>query len=261
MILRLADSELLFKDMNGPSSSAAIQEVCDNKYSTRSLVSKSGVTVPKSSFIPLYQTTEFIHFAEKADYPVVIKPNNLARGQGVFINIDSEKLLKQQLDELASIVENSHEKVLIEKQYMGDDYRFFVLENKLISVTKRARANVTGDGKHTILELIEKKNRLREKNRYLRDCLIPTDITELNRLEREGKLLDYVPPKDERVVLRDESNIAQGGDCIDFTDQVHPDYHEIAIKTIQSIPDYSMLDWILSLTIYQKLRPVRTMSS
>lgn len=236
MVIKLEGKDLLFKDMNGPSSSAAIQEICDNKYVARLLVRETGVNVPKSSFIGLNHPADFGRFAEEIGYPVVIKPNNLARGQGVFVNIDSNEKMMKRLKDLSELVNNPHEKVLIEKQYMGNDFRFFVVDGRVISVTKRARASVTGDGEHTISELVELKNDKRKQNRNLKECLIPTDPKEYNRLEREGKSLDHVPDENEVVILRDESNISHGGDSIDFTDTVHPTYREIAIKAVQAIP-------------------------
>ncbi|MCC5895602.1 MAG: hypothetical protein JJU16_09100 [Alkalibacterium sp.] len=236
MIIKLDDKDVLFKDMNGPSSSAAMQEVCDNKYIARLLVRETGVNVPKSSYLRVNQPDDFIRFAEEAEYPVVIKPNNLARGQGVFVNIDSNEKMVKRLKELAELVSNPHEKVLIEKQYMGDDFRFFVVDGEVVSVTKRARASVTGDGSHSVRALIDLKNDRRKQNRNLKECLIPTDPKACNRLNREGKSLDFIPDDGEVVVLRDESNISHGGDSIDFTDVVHPAYREIAIKAVRAIP-------------------------
>lgn len=246
MIITIGNSDLLFKDMNGPSSSAAIQEICDNKYVARTLVSESGVNVPKSAYIRLNQTEDFIRFARQIEYPVVIKPNNLSRGEGVFLNIDSDEALEHHLAKIADLVPDPQENILIEKQYMGDDFRFFIVQNQVISVTKRARASVVGDGRHTIHELIKLKNEVRKQNRNLKECLIPTDCDVFNRLIREGKSPDAIPSDKEVVILRDESNISHGGDSIDYTDAVHPDYHEIALKTIQSIPGlhYAGLDII-----------------
>lgn len=246
MIIQIDDTELLFKDMNGPSSAAAMQEVCDNKYVARSLMSETGINVPISSYIRINQKDDFVQFAEKVEYPVVIKPNNLARGQGVFVNIDSEETLISRIKELASLIKDQHEKILIEKQYMGDDFRFFVMQDKVVSVTKRARASVIGDGEHTVSELVDIKNDIRRQNRNLRECLIPTELEQFNRLVREGKSLDYIPASKEVVILRDESNISHGGDSIDFTDSAHLDYMEIAVKAVQSIPglNYAGVDII-----------------
>lgn len=236
MVVTIENSELVFKDMNGPFSSAAMQEVCDNKFVARSFVRETGINVPLSSYIHLNHPSDFLKFTEEAGYPVVIKPNNLARGQGVFMNIDSDERLVSSLKKLSELVQTPHEKILIEKQYMGNDFRFFVVCGKVISVTKRARASVVGDGIHSVRELVDIKNDLRRKNRNLRDCPIPTDLKSFNRLVREGKSLEFIPSNEEVVVLRDESNISHGGDSIDFTDSVHQDYKKIAASAVQAFP-------------------------
>ena len=46
--------------------------------------------------------------------------------------------------------------VLIEEFY-GTEYRFFVLDNDVKAIMLRVPANVTGDGKHTVEELVAAK--------------------------------------------------------------------------------------------------------
>lgn len=228
--------DLLFKDMNGPFSSAALNTVVDDKNITRSYVKAAGVNVPDSTFLRIFEKEKILAFANKIGYPVVIKPNNLARGQGVFINIDSDEELQEHLEHIAEIAGSKEEQILVEKQFIGDDFRFFVVDQEVLAVTKRARANVTGDGEKTVLELIEQKNRKRLKDRDLKNFLIPTEKAKLSRLYREGRSLDTIPDKDEKVIVRDESNVASGGEGIDYTDNVHPEFKEIVLKSVQSIP-------------------------
>lgn len=238
MILTLEGKELLFRDMNGPLSSAAMMRIVDDKYQARQLIKRQGVTVPESTYLRIYERDEIKAFAHKVGYPVVLKPNDLSRGEGVYTNIASDEELDAHLDKIAGLIGSEFSKILIEKQFNGDDYRFFVVDGKVLAASKRARANVTGDGKHTVLELIEEKNRLRKQNRDLKEFLIPTDKEKLERLYREGRTLETVPEKGEYIVIRDESNIASGGDGIDFTDTAHAAFKDIAVRAIQSIPGF-----------------------
>ncbi|GEK89441.1 D-alanine-D-alanine ligase [Alkalibacterium putridalgicola] len=238
MILTLHGKELLFRDMNGPLSSAAMMRIVDDKYRARQLIKRQGVTVPESTYLRIYERDEIKAFAHKVGYPVVLKPNDLSRGEGVYTNIASDEELDEHLDKIAGLIGSEFSKILIEKQFNGDDYRFFVVDGKVLAASKRSRANVTGDGEHTVLELIEEKNRLRKQNRDLKEFLIPTDKDKLERLYREGRTLETVPEKGEYIVIRDESNIASGGDGIDYTDTAHEAFKEIAVKAIQSIPGF-----------------------
>lgn len=235
-ILTIKGKACLFKDMNGPLSSAAMNEVVDNKYLARTLVKEQDISVPESIYLRISEHDKMKEFVQRVGFPIVIKPNNLARGMGVFVNVNSDERLKECLTLISSIVGNVHEKILLEQQFIGDDYRVFVVDGRVIAVSKRARANVEGDGVHTIEELIDEKNQKRLLNPSMRDYLIPKDLTQLNRLNREGKALDFVPDEGEIVVLRDESNIANGGESIDYTDTAHPDFKKIAIQAVQVIP-------------------------
>ena len=50
-----------------------------------------------------------------------------------------------------------------EKYIKGDDHRVLVINYSKVYVAKRIAANVIGDGKSTIEQLVYKKNKLRQK--------------------------------------------------------------------------------------------------
>ncbi|GAA0363731.1 hypothetical protein GCM10008932_15250 [Alkalibacterium iburiense] len=147
-IITIKGKACLFKDMNGPLSSAAMNEVVDNKYLARTLVKEQDISVPESIYLRISEHDKMKEFIQRVGFPIVIKPNNLARGMGVFVNVNSDERLKECLTLISSIVGNEHEKILLEQQFIGDDYRVFVVDGRVIAVSKRARANVEGDGVH-----------------------------------------------------------------------------------------------------------------
>lgn len=238
MILTLEGKDLLFRDMNGPLSSAAMMRIVDDKHHARALLKKKNIATPESTYLRIFERDAFKSFASQIGYPVVLKPNDLSRGEGVYTNIDSDDSLNRHLDKIAQLIGNETERILIEKQFIGDDYRFFVVDGDVLAVSKRTRANVVGDGRQTVLELIQGKNELRSQDRDLKHYLIPTDKTKLGRLYREGRTLETIPAEGERVTIRDESNIASGGEGIDFTDTAHELFKGIAVKAIQAIPGF-----------------------
>lgn len=246
IIITIDNKPLLFRDMNGPLSSSAMNVLIDDKHLSRVLVKQAGLSVPESQDSRLRLEDQFIAFAERVGYPIVLKPNNLSRGMGVFTNIFDEEDLRNKLRKLADLIGTDTEKVLIEKQFIGEDYRFFVVDDEVIACTKRARANVVGDGKQSIRQLIDEKNKGRMRNRAMKDYPIPTDSKSLNRLAPQGLTLEDVPEKGVKVVLRDESNIANGGESIDFTKTCHPGFKDIARQSIKAIPGlrYAGLDII-----------------
>ncbi|WP_161879319.1 ATP-binding protein [Alkalibacterium sp. MB6] len=164
MIITINNKDLLFRDMNGPLSSSAMNLLIDDKHLCRVLVKEAGLSVPESKDTRLTEVAQFLAFAETVGYPIVLKPNDLSRGMGVFTNIFNEKDLRNRLRKLTNLIGIDTEKVLVEKQFIGEDYRFFVVDEQVVACTKRARANVVGDGKQTIRQLIDEKNKGRLKN-------------------------------------------------------------------------------------------------
>ena len=136
--------------------------------------------------------------------------------------------------------------VLVEKHFQGNDFRAFVVGDDIVSVTQRKPANVIGDGVGTVRELIERKNAIRAENAYLCDHPIPTTPELLDRLASAGLTLSHVPAPGEIVVLRSASNLSAGGDSVDFTEDAHPGFIDIAIRAVRAIPgiEYAGVDLI-----------------
>ena len=126
--------------------------------------------------------------------------------------------------------------ILIEEFIGGKEYRFFVIGDETVGILHRVPANIVGDGEKSIEELVSIKN----KN-YLRGkgYKTPLEKIELGAAEEmflaaQGKNFQYVPEKEEKVFLRENSNISTGGDSIDYTDDIPLVYKEIAVKAAKS---------------------------
>lgn len=234
--------QLAFRGLNGPASSNAGEVLCDNKVMTRRLLDQAGLKVALSQRFGAREPDAALGFADSVGWPVVIKPVSSARGRGVFADLADADSLKAAWSRLRKLYRPSAQPaILVEKHFTGDDYRIFVVGDQVVSVTKRARASVTGDGTASIRELIDRKNALRRDNPYLRTYPIPTDAALLDRLAQDGGSLSDVPAAGAVVVLRNASNLSAGGDSIDCTDTAHIDYLDIAIRARQAIPGMAYL--------------------
>jgi len=238
LMVEMAGCRMMFDQMNGPLSSFAGKMLCDRKHMARSLLAAEGFRVPRSRVLwsrygcQGMDESAATEFVEQTGCPVVVKPLDSARGRGVTTHIQDLRAFRGAV----KLARTESRAVLVEEQFDGEDFRLFVVDGRVISATHRARANVVGDGKHTIHDLIKEKNHIRRQNRYLCGHPIPTDVASLSRMHREGLSIRNVPAKGERVVLRDQSNLSGGGDSIDVTDECHPDFKEIATRAISSIP-------------------------
>jgi glutamate--cysteine ligase len=123
--------------------------------------------------------------------------------------------------------------VIIEAFCSGEEYRFLVFGNDCIAVCKRIPANVTGDGKHTIRELVRKKN----QNPVYYKSFLPIKIGSVEKqfLARQNLSPDSIIEANRQVFLRQNSNVSKGGDSIDFTDRVHQEFKNIAVKAVQAV--------------------------
>jgi glutamate--cysteine ligase len=202
----------------------------ENKLVTKKILEKAGIRVPCGlDYMNAKQArSDFDLFEGKG---IVIKPKSTNFGLGITIlkENNNEEVFKRAVD-IAFEHDNS---ILIEEFVAGKEYRFFVINEKVTGVLHRVPANVKGDGVKTIRELVTEKNKDSLRGRGYRTPLEKIRLEEAEAMFLEDQNLNFesVPAKDEIVYLRENSNISTGGDSIDFTDEIHSSYKEIAAKS------------------------------
>jgi D-alanine-D-alanine ligase-like ATP-grasp enzyme len=163
-------------------------------------------------------------YAKKMGYPIIVKPNSQSQGSGVNL-VWNETELRAALRGIFEI-----DKVALIEEYMpGHDYRVVVLDGEIISAYERISLSVTGDGIHSIEELLAAKQKLFIKSK--RDTTIDVhDARIKTKLKHAGLKLDSTLPKGEKVYLLDNANLSTGGDSVDVTKTIHEKFKKIAIK-------------------------------
>lgn len=221
----------------------------ENKVVTKHILSEHGIRVPVGLDYTdsTMATADFQYFRNKA---VVIKPKSTNFGLGITIikNNDDVRIFERAID----IAFEADQSILIEEFIEGKEFRIFVMNDEVAAILQRVPANVTGDGIHSIRELVAEKNKdpLRGKGYHTPLEKIQTGEAELIFLKAQNKDFDTVPAENETVFLRENSNISTGGDSIDFTDDIPESYKKIAVKAAQAldvkitgldmiIPDYT----------------------
>ncbi|WP_188454993.1 acylphosphatase [Virgibacillus oceani] len=208
-----------------------------NKIATKEWLSEHGIpVVDGKKFSKESSSDEIINFALKLGFPIVLKPVVGAQGKGVIPNIDNLDYLKKSLTYVREELNSSD--IIIERHFEGKEFRVYVIEDNVVAVINRVPANVTGDGLHTINQLIHLKNKERKKNPRLRTCLIKVDFEIKNILDKLGLSLDSVPEAGQLIFLREKSNVSTGGDSIELTDEFPAEIKNIAISALKSIPDF-----------------------
>lgn len=226
---------LNFKWGRSPIASGVSLVVCSYKEATRALLSKIGVPVPLGRSFPPGDTDAVVAYARGIGYPVVCKPVAGLRGIGVVSGIRNEKELRSAL-RLIEKSEMGGDDLIVERHVSGEDYRIVIVGGRLVAAVRRDPASVTGDGKHTILDLIEYKNRKRLENPHLRSRPIKLSEGLRYQLERAGLDLRSVPEVGRKVILANSANLSQGGDSIEVTGELHPTIRDAALRAVEAVP-------------------------
>ena len=161
---------------------------------------------------------------------LVVKPRNTNYGTG--ITVFSKNATKSQILNAVKYAFNFDDNVLIEEYIKGMEYRFLVIDGKCLSVCHRRVASVVGDGKSTIKQLIEEKNK--EPWHYLTATPVKMDEPVVEFLKLQGYDYDTVLPENKRVFLRTNSNCSTGGESIDMTETMPEYFKQVAEKAAKS---------------------------
>ncbi len=163
-------------------------------------------------------------YAKTLGFPVIVKPNSGSQGSGVALISNKIEFYR------AMRLIFKHDRVaLVQRPVNGKDYRLVILDDQLISAYERTPLSVVGDGKSTILNLLKKKQ-LRF-NAEKRDTRLKTSDPRISeKLRRLDLSLRSVLQKGKQVYLLDNANLSTGGDSIDVTRKVHPEFKKLAVK-------------------------------
>lgn len=215
--------------------SYVMSELLGNKLVTKKILEEGGFAVPRGkSFESQEQALKAYSFFQSKKS--VIKPKTTNYGLGITLSPEKGFSMSgfKQAVQVAFTFDQS---ILIEEFVEGIECRFLVINKKCVAVLNRVPANVVGDGRHTIQELVNLKN---QDPRRGKGHITPLEKIELGEVEvavlKEQKMtIDSIPKDGETIFLRRNSNISTGGDSLDFTDLVHPDYKQIAEDAVTHV--------------------------
>lgn len=195
-----------------------------NKFVTSHLLNNAGL--PGTKCFRVKSASEAILLAKKINYPVVIKPENLDGGQGVFANLTNESMVEKYYKKALSFSKD----ILLEKHYEGFGHRMTVLNNKVIKVTKKIPLGITGDGKMSINSLIDEANKNRLKDSHIKPQILVDDDT-LELLKQFNLEPTSIIEKDKFIPLKRINNAIAGGHSeLIPIEKVHPDNICLAIQ-------------------------------
>ena len=207
------------------ATGAIAETIAQDKELTKKLLDAAGVPVPHGRTVT--DPDDAWAAAQEIGLPVVVKPKDGNQGKGVTVNITT----KEQITAGFHAASEFRDDIMVERYLPGHDYRLLVIGDKLVAAARREPPNVTGDGVHTVRELVDIVNRDPRRGNGHSTSLtkIRFDDIALASLATQGMDADSVPPKGKRVILRNNANLSTGGTATDVTDDVHP---EVAARAI-----------------------------
>ncbi len=210
--------------------SATGARLSQNKASTCALLAKAGLPVPVHQLVRTME--EATSAAESLGWPVVVKPANRDRGEGVTIGVESMESLQVAF----KVARRLSGQILVERQVAGVCHRIFVARGKVLYAVRRDPKSVFGDGCRSVASLIEAAN-LANLGQPSWDRVEPWPADELARqtLATQGLAMDSVPERGRKIALRPIESSRWGGDDEDMSGSIHPENARLAVEAARLI--------------------------
>ncbi|MED0678777.1 ATP-grasp domain-containing protein [Aneurinibacillus thermoaerophilus] len=201
--------------------------ICDNKSLTHRMLKNKNLRVPRHT---LYQDMEQAVTYMKEWNSIVVKPVSGEQGRGITVDVRTKKELQQAVEN--ALRYSNH--VLLEEFVEGKDLRMIVIDYTFVAAAERKPAFVIGNGKETIRQLIENKNRrLAEKTKD--ESQIPLNRETERVIQRQNLSLDDVLPDGMELQVCKTANYHTGGTITDTTAFVSPFLRKIAEEASRAL--------------------------
>ncbi len=208
-------------------TSAVSMTLCQQKQLTHRALQRAGLNTPRWQLAGnTEQNNAFL--AEHA--ALVVKPDNGEQGNGVSVNLTDSASLERAIAEASRF----DTRVLLESFHPGQDLRVVVINYQVVAAAIRQPAQICGDGRKTVRELINKQSRKRQASTD-GESRIPLDEETRRTVEEAGYTLDSILPGNQTLQVRRTANLHTGGVLLDVTEQLHPALGEAAVAAARAL--------------------------
>jgi D-alanine-D-alanine ligase-like ATP-grasp enzyme len=168
-------------------------------------------------------------YAKSLGFPVIVKPINLSQGKLV-----TKVHHKTEYYQVAKKILRFNSGLIIEKFYLGKDYRVVVIDDEIIAAYQRLPLSIVGDGKSSVLQLLYQKQEQLIQNG--RKKIIDFDDFRIKRkLQRQNLNFESIIPNGKIIYLLDNANLSSGGEAVDVTETIHPDFQKLALNVAKDM--------------------------
>lgn len=200
--------------------SAIGSKLTQNKVCTTNILRAAGLPSPVHGVV--ITEADALLIATKIGFPVVIKPTDLDRGEGVFVDVNDSEAVKLAFNMACKL--SRSKQVLVERQVSGVCHRLFIANGKLLYAVKRLPMSIMGDGQRSVAELVSDEVAYqKERAPWNRSEIKLIDQQAIMSLMSAGFSPESIPPDGVWVPLRRIESTADGGVDEEVTAIVHPD--------------------------------------
>jgi GNAT-family acetyltransferase (TIGR03103 family) len=229
MRLSVGGRTVLTQESLSEFTSAVAMSRCDDKRVTRRIIERAGVRVARGARAGEGGLAEATALMAEVG-AVVVKPARGEQGRGITVGVRDEAGLERAVALALQFCPD----VLVEELVDGDDLRVVVIDREVVAAAVRRPAEIVGDGRHTVSELVAATSRRRERATG-GESRIPLDDATAEKVAESGYAMDDVPPNGERIQVRGTANLHTGGTIEDVTDRLHPEIAQAAVRAASAL--------------------------
>jgi len=218
-------------------------QTAQHKLGTAALLRSASIPVPAN--MAARDADAAVAAAERIGFPVVVKPVDRDRGEGISAYLRNEAEVRAGYAKALTQSPN----VMVEKYVEGAEHRLLVVGGRLFWAFERVPAHVVSDGLSTVRQLIDKANEHRRdglrNGLSLRRIVVDDDL--LAMLRRQELSLESVAAKGAFVRLRQVPLVNDGGNVVPVFDRIHPDNAALAERAVRLVRlDIAGVDFLIS---------------
>jgi cyanophycin synthetase len=193
-------------------------ETADSKYLTTLMLKDAGIPVLET--IKTDSAEDVIAFGERINSAIVIKPSEAYQGKNLRIDLTG----KDEIEEAFNYAMQFNQEVIAQPYFKGNSYRLLVINFKFVAAAELIPPFITGNGKATILELVDELNAnpLRQKGDKTSLSKVALDEISMDILKQHAYDLTTILKEGEMLYLKNSGNMRLGGTAMDVTELVDP---------------------------------------
>ena len=221
--------QIYFTGLPRPKSAqdTEIEFWVDDKAIIKEKLSAAGVPVPAGGSFSKWEL--FKERFQTLQKPVIVKPRLGSRGRHTTTFIYNE----EQLREAWVMAKQLCHWVIIEEHLTGAVYRGTMIGGKLAGVLGGSPPNITGDGIHTIQELVA----LKDAGKDPRQKNIKMTPATMAFLARNGLAFASILPAGKTIDMTEKIGLSYGGTSFEITEETHPEIKVIMEKAAAVVGD------------------------